>query len=101
MRLLPMDYRLTGMQSRLSFTDLNARIQNPHVRLKDFETKPNNNILERLNGTFRERTKVMRSLNSDIGAAEFCNGMTDLLQLHPATPRNRGIDTCTNGKYTD
>ena len=37
-----------------------GRIQNPHVRLKDFETKPNNNILERLNGTFRERTKVVR-----------------------------------------
>ena len=45
-----------------------GRIQNPHVRLKDFETKPNNNILERLNGTFRERTKVMRSLDSGVGA---------------------------------
>lgn len=52
-----------------------GRIQNPHVRLKDFETKPNNNILERLNGTFRERTKVMRSLDSSIGAQEFVAGM--------------------------
>jgi hypothetical protein len=26
-----------------------GRIQNPHVRLNDFETKLNNNILERLN----------------------------------------------------
>lgn len=52
-----------------------GRIQNPHVRLKDFETKPNNNILERLNGTFRERTKVMRSLDSSIGAEEFAAGM--------------------------
>ena len=43
-----------------------GRIQNPHVRLKDFETKPNNNILERLNGTFRERTKVMRSFDSGL-----------------------------------
>jgi len=41
-----------------------GRIQNPHIRLKDFETKPNNNILERLNGTFRERTKVARSFDS-------------------------------------
>ncbi len=52
-----------------------GRIQNPHVRLKDFETKPNNNILERLNGTFRERTKVMRSLDSAVGAQEFATGM--------------------------
>jgi transposase-like protein/DNA-directed RNA polymerase subunit M/transcription elongation factor TFIIS len=52
-----------------------GRIQNPHIRLKDFETKPNNNILERLNGTFRERTKVMRSLDSAIGAEEFAIGM--------------------------
>jgi transposase-like protein len=52
-----------------------GRIQNPHVRLKDFETKPNNNILERLNGTFRERTKVVRSFDSGLGAAEFAAGM--------------------------
>jgi transposase-like protein len=52
-----------------------GRIQNPHVRLKDFETKPNNNILERLNGTFRERTKVFRSLDSEISAENFAAGM--------------------------
>ncbi|MFA4823655.1 MAG: integrase core domain-containing protein [Methanoregula sp.] len=43
--------------------------------MKDFETKPNNNILERLNGTFRERIKVMRSLDSAMGAEEFAAGM--------------------------
>jgi transposase-like protein/DNA-directed RNA polymerase subunit M/transcription elongation factor TFIIS len=52
-----------------------GRILNPHVRLKDFETKPNNNILERLNGTFRERTKVIRSFDNPIGAQEFAAGM--------------------------
>ena len=52
-----------------------GRIQNPHIRLKDFETKPNNNILGRLNGTFRERTKVVRSFDSGIGAEEFATGM--------------------------
>lgn len=52
-----------------------GRIQNPHIRLKDFETKPNNNIIERLQGTFRERTKVVRSFDSDIGASEFAAGM--------------------------
>jgi hypothetical protein len=46
------------------FYDVSASIQNPHLMLKDFETKPNNNILERLNGTFRERTKVFRSLDT-------------------------------------
>jgi len=60
---------------KAEFYGLSDRVQNPHVRLKDFETKPNNNILERLNGTFRERTKVMRSLDSSIGAQEFVAGM--------------------------
>jgi transposase InsO family protein len=35
----------------------------------------NNNILERLNGTFRERTKVVQCFDSGIGAAEFAAGM--------------------------
>jgi len=52
-----------------------GRILNPHVRLKDFETKPNNNILERLNGTFRERTKILRSFDSGESAADFATGM--------------------------
>lgn len=56
------------------FYDVSASIQNPHIRLKDFETKPNNNIVERLNGTFRERIKVMRSLNSSSTAAEMMTG---------------------------
>lgn len=60
---------------KAEFYGLNERIQNPHIRLRDFETKPNNNIVERLNGTFRERTKVVRSFDSDIGASEFCDGM--------------------------
>jgi transposase-like protein len=60
---------------KAEFYDPSAFIQNPHLRLKDFETKPNNNILERLNGTFRERTKVVRSFDSELGAAEFAAGM--------------------------
>ncbi len=31
------------------FYDITASIQNPYIRLHDFETKPNNNDLERLN----------------------------------------------------
>jgi transposase-like protein len=57
------------------FFDFGARIHNPHVRLKNFEIHPNNNVLERLNSTFRERTKVMRSLNSAVGAQEFATGL--------------------------
>ncbi|MDD2295958.1 MAG: DDE-type integrase/transposase/recombinase [Eubacteriales bacterium] len=60
---------------RAEFFDRSAFIQNPHLRLKDFETKPNNNIVERLNGTFRERTKVIRSFPDQISANEFCAGM--------------------------
>ena len=60
---------------RAEFFDVTAPIQNPHIRLKDFETKPNNNILERLNGTFRERTKVLRSLDNPVGAQEFVAGL--------------------------
>ncbi|MGD0079452.1 MAG: DDE-type integrase/transposase/recombinase [Methanoregula sp.] len=60
---------------KAEFFDHSAPIQNPHIRLKDFETKPNNNILERLNGTFRERTKVFRSLDSSVSAMEFAAGM--------------------------
>lgn len=56
------------------FFDRDAFVQNPHVRLKDFETKPNNNIVERLNGTCRERMKVMRSLNDPINASTFADG---------------------------
>ena len=51
---------------KAEFYDPSAFIQNPHIRLKDFETKPNNNILERLNGTFRERTKVVHSLTAGL-----------------------------------
>jgi len=60
---------------KAEFYDINAQIQNPHVRLKSFEIHPNNNILERLNGTLRERTKVLRSLDSEVGAQEFVTGM--------------------------
>jgi transposase-like protein len=60
---------------KAEYWGLSENILNPHIRLKDFETKPNNNILERLNGTFRERTKVARSFDSGIGAEEFAVGM--------------------------
>jgi transposase-like protein len=57
------------------FYDRSAPIKDVHFRMGTFQTKPNNNILERLNGTFRERTKVMRSLNGTEGAEDFTQGM--------------------------
>ncbi|MGA2161390.1 MAG: hypothetical protein ABSG28_04205 [Methanoregula sp.] len=41
----------------------------------DFETKSNNNALERLKGMFGERTKTVRIFDSTLGAAEFAAGM--------------------------
>lgn len=64
-----------GKAIKEEYYEPSAMFSNPHLRLKDFETKPNNNIVERLNGTFRERTKVMRSLPDQVSANEFCAGM--------------------------
>jgi len=58
------------------FYNKQEEIWNPHLRLKDFETKPNNNIVERLNGTYRERMKVMRALSTIEGAEQYLDGMT-------------------------
>jgi putative transposase len=60
---------------KTEFNDITAQIQNPNIRLKHFETKPNNNILERLKGTFRERTKGVWSFDSSIVAMGFTAGM--------------------------
>jgi putative transposase len=52
-----------GLQSyRKSFNKVfySNRQDCQHIRLKDFRTKPNNNIVERLHGSQRERTKVIR-----------------------------------------
>ena len=57
------------------FYQRDAFIRNPHVRLKNFEVRPNNNILERLNGTCRERLKVMRGLPDSSNAQSFMDGL--------------------------
>jgi hypothetical protein len=35
-----------------------------HLRVKKFTSKPNNNIIERMQGTIKARTKIMRDLKS-------------------------------------
>ena len=53
------------------FYDRHAMVKNPHVRYATFQDKLNNNIVERLNGSVRERMKVMRSMDSVRGAVDF------------------------------
>ena len=69
-----------GLQSyndtiKAEFYDKQADIQNPHVRLESFKVHPNNNIVERLNGTVRERLKIMRGLNDPDNAEGFVEGL--------------------------
>ncbi len=54
------------------FTLKNPRVQ--HIRKPRFTDPTNNNIVERLNGTVREREKVMRGMKSDPTAEEIVNG---------------------------
>ncbi len=45
-----------------------------HIRAEGLKARTNNNKVERLNNTVRERTKVMRGLQNDDTATEFNNG---------------------------
>ena len=87
-----------GNQSRILMI-LTAPIQNPHIRLKDFETKPNNNIIERLQGTFRERTKVLRSFDSSIGAEEFVAGLQTYYNYIRPHQGIGGLTPAHDGEY--
>ena len=46
-----------------------------HYRYKDFQHAPNNNIVERLNGTIRERLKVMRGLETMDNTEDLMRGI--------------------------
>ncbi len=48
-----------------------------HVRLRRFEDKVNNNLVERLQGTIREREKVMRGLQTEETAKTMMDGLKD------------------------
>jgi len=54
------------------FTLKKPRVQ--HIRKPRFIDPKNNNIVERLNGTVREREKVMRGMKSDPTAEELVKG---------------------------
>ena len=48
--------------------------QTKHIQVKKFTSKPNNNIIERMQGTIRARTKIMRDLKSLETAQTILNG---------------------------
>ncbi|MDD5399485.1 MAG: DDE-type integrase/transposase/recombinase, partial [Dehalococcoidia bacterium] len=45
-----------------------------HIRIKKFEARPNNNIIERFHGTIKSRTKIMRDLKSTESAKLILDG---------------------------
>jgi transposase-like protein/Zn finger protein HypA/HybF involved in hydrogenase expression len=76
-----------------------------HVKLKNIREGTNNNIVERLHGTIKERTKVMRGLDNDESAQRMMDANRlyyNFLRLHQAlggkTPAEKaGIDLNLEG----
>lgn len=63
-------HRLSGKAARRAGT----AYHNPHVRVPSIRAKESNNILERLNGTSKDRTKTMRAYDNDAGASALSFG---------------------------
>jgi transposase-like protein len=76
-----------------------------HVKLKNLKEGTNNNIIERLHGTIKERTKVMRGMDTDESAKLLLEGQRihyNYLRPHQAlkgkTPAEKaGIDLKLEG----
>ncbi|MCW4002077.1 MAG: transposase, partial [Candidatus Bathyarchaeota archaeon] len=65
------------------FTLKKPRVE--HIRKPRFTDHANNNIVERLNGTVRDREKVMRGMKSDMTAEELMNNLKtyyNFVRLH-------------------
>jgi transposase-like protein len=85
------------------YTNTNPKTK--HVKLKNIKEGTNNNIVERLQGTQRERTKVMRGLDNDESAQRYADGQRlyyNFLRPHQAlkgkTPAEKaGIDLKLEG----
>jgi transposase-like protein len=76
-----------------------------HVKLKNIREGTNNNVVERLHGTIRERTKVMRGLDNDKTAQKmmdanriYYNYLRPHQALNGKTPAEKaGIDLRLEG----
>ena len=58
-----------------------------HIQSKGFSTQPNTNLIERLHGSIKERTKVMRGLKSIASAKLFMDAWAvhyNFFRLHEA-----------------
>ena len=82
-----------------------AKPQTKHVRLKSIREGTNNNIIERLHGTVKERTKVMRGMDHDESAERllkserlYYNYLRPHMALKGKTPAEKaGIDLKLEG----
>lgn len=85
------------------YTNTNPKTK--HVKLKNIREGTNNNIVERLNGTVRERLKVMRGLDHDASAEKmteanriYYNYLRPHQALNGKTPAEKaGIDLQLKG----
>jgi len=79
-----------------------------HVRIPNIRNRSNNNLVERLHGTIRERNKVMRGLDEESTAQTMMDGMRiyyNFIRPHMAlngkTPAERArILNLTNNKWS-
>jgi transposase-like protein len=83
----------------------NTKPRTEHVKLKNITEGTNNNVLERLNSTERERTKVMRGMDNDESASRmleanrvYYNYLRPHQALEGKTPAEKaGIDLRLEG----
>ena len=71
-----------------------AEVVNPHVRVPSIRAKKSNNLVERLNGTEKERTKVMRGLHGRRGPKILMEGFRvhyNLVRPHSALGTTPGV----------
>ena len=78
-----------------------------HVRIPNIRNRSNNNMVERLHGTIRQRNKVMRGLDEESTAQTIMDGMRvyyNFIRPHTAlnggTPAEKAkIDTKSSQKW--
>ncbi len=72
---------VTGIRKNF-YSNLDGRL---HLNRIHLTKGPNNNLIERLNGSYKDRTKTMRGFQTPEGARAFCDAFVvqyDFLRLH-------------------